>query len=160
MPITRARSLTAGDRWWLDWNLLCWIQTGGTRTNSQFLIRTQTTGAEINAGASWCACVVSEPAQTPWLCPLSGARSISTSAAIRTPVPRPWSLNIIFQEKECGLPREMSKSRTGAGKIQDKLGLHCGARKEERATQRLDTSERQEPTSGGPKSQSWSCRTK
>lgn len=98
---------------------------------TQFLIHTEMTGAEMNASAFWCVCVVNVYiyTQMPWLHPLTGVRSISTSTAMSTPVPRSWLLNPTFQEKECRFPGEVGKSRTGAGKIQDKLGLHCGANK-------------------------------
>ena len=40
----------------------------------------------------------------------------STSAAMSTPVARSWLLNIIFQEKELGLPGEVTESRLGQRK--------------------------------------------
>lgn len=79
----------------------------------------------VNSGV----CVVNAHTQMPWLHRLAGVRSTSTSTAMSTPVPRSWLLNLTFQEKECRLPREAGKSRTGAGKIQAKLGLPGGAKK-------------------------------
>lgn len=56
--------------------------------------------------------------------PPRGVRGHSISAPMSTPVPRSGFLSIILQEEALGFPVDMTESRTGARKIQFKLGLY------------------------------------
>ena len=69
VSITRARLLTAGDRWWQIWNLSCWIQTAGTRANSQFLICRDDRGRNKCKCILMCVCVVNVCIYTDALTP-------------------------------------------------------------------------------------------
>ena len=96
-----------------------------TRTNTQFLRGTQRAGTETNAGALRCARVVNIPTWVPWLWALRGTEAFVPQQQCAHQCPDLGVSTPHFRKRT----RAPWKSYVKTGRIEDKLGLHCGARK-------------------------------